>query len=115
MAKPDGFEKMIDAIDTGLFAMIPSQTTDEDRRTLLSIQRFIRKNGEYAYLEIGSHLGGTIQPHYLDPRCSLIYSIDKRPPFQPDERGRNFDYPDNSTEKMLENIGISFPGKISTR
>ena len=110
MAQSDKFEKMIEVIDTDLFAMIPSQTTDEDRRTLLSIQRSIRKNGEYAYLEIGSHLGGTIQPYYLDPRCSLIYSIDKRPAFQPDERGRDFDYPDNSTERMLTNIERYFPG-----
>jgi len=110
MAEPDRFEKRIEGIDTDLFAMISSQTTDDDRRTLLSIQRSIRKNGEYAYMEIGSHLGGTIQPHYLDPRCSLIYSIDKRPRFQPDERGCNFEYPDNSTERMLDYIEKSFPG-----
>lgn len=69
----------------------------------------MRGSGDYTYLEIGSHLGGTIQPHYVDPRCKLIYSIDKRPALQPDERGRNFEYAANSTAKMLTNLNTVFP------
>jgi hypothetical protein len=55
------------------------------------------------YLEIGSHLGGTIQPHLLDHRCRLIISIDPRPQVQPDDRspGHLEEYEGNSTERML--------------
>jgi hypothetical protein len=58
----------------------------------------------YVYLEIGSHLGGSIQSHLLDPRCRRIYSIDKRPAQQPDDRGPVFHYEGNSTDRMLNNL-----------
>ncbi|MCK4537185.1 MAG: class I SAM-dependent methyltransferase [Candidatus Krumholzibacteria bacterium] len=73
------------------------------------LQDCVRSSGEYMYLEIGSHLGGTIQPHFIDPACKLIYSIDKRPESQPDERGRSCHYTDNSTERMLSNLSHAFP------
>ncbi|KXK01454.1 MAG: hypothetical protein UZ17_ACD001001678 [Acidobacteria bacterium OLB17] len=69
----------------------------------------------YVYLEIGSHLGGSILPHLRDDLCSKIYSIDKRPLIQPDERGVNFGYPENSTERMLELLAkVSPTDKIHT-
>lgn len=83
-------DERIRSRDIGLFAAIPSQTTDDDKRALLLLQDCVRDHGEYVYLEIGSHLGGTIQPYVVDPVCKLVYSIDKRPDFQPDERGRFF-------------------------
>lgn len=62
-----------------------------------------RARGQSVYLEIGSHLGGSLQPHLLDERCVRAYSIDPRPRQQPDERapGHVAVYADNSTEGML--------------
>jgi hypothetical protein len=97
------FETNIRSLDIGFFSHIASQTTDADKRGLLAIQRTIRSFlPQYVYLEIGSHLGGTIQPHLLDPKCSRIYSIDSRPSSQPDARGVEQVYTDNSTQRMLE-------------
>ncbi|HEV7699968.1 MAG TPA: class I SAM-dependent methyltransferase [Pyrinomonadaceae bacterium] len=101
----DPFETAIRDLDRGLFAKIASQSTDNDKRSLLACQLAVREfRSSYRYLEIGSYLGGSIQPHLLDPRCRQIYSIDKRPPVQPDERGIDFVYADNSTARMLENL-----------
>jgi hypothetical protein len=109
---PD-IERQLDALDVGVFAKIHSQTTDEEKRSLLALQRGVRGAlGRYVYLEIGSHLGGSIQPHLLDPRCELIYSIDKRPRTQPDERGETFTYDGNSTERMLDELGRVAPGGL---
>lgn len=94
----------IDKLDIGLFDGIRSYTTPGDRRSLLAVQRAIaRKHKEYVYLEIGSHLGGSLQPHLADDRCKRIYSIDPRPSQQPDDRSPGFTdyYKDNSTERML--------------
>lgn len=62
------------------------------------------RRGSFVYLEIGSHLGGSIQPYLLDERCRAIISIDKRPAQQPDMRGESYEYPGNSTNRMLENL-----------
>lgn len=92
----------IEGLDISLYSQIQSQTTDADKRSLLAAQVCTRECVDrYVYLEIGSHLGGSIQPHLLDPKCRKIYSIDKRPPAQPDERGPTYEYLDNSTERML--------------
>ncbi len=95
--------------DVSIFEHIVSQTNSDDRRSLLLIQQALRKKGSYVYLEIGSHLGGTIQPHYADTKCKRIYSIDKRPLSQPDERGERYAYPENSTQTMRENLVRAFP------
>lgn len=105
MATTFAFAEAIEKLDLKLFEKIPSQTTDHDKRSLLSCQLAVRKLlPEYSYLEIGSHLGGSLQPYLLDPNCSRIYSIDKRPLFQPDERGIDYRYDNNSTERMLQNL-----------
>jgi hypothetical protein len=94
----------IDALDISVFEAIPSQTSDGDRRSLLAIQRITaRKHGEFNYLEIGSHLGGSIQSYLLDERCKRIYSIDPRPKQQPDDRSPGYVayYQDNSSGRML--------------
>ncbi len=98
-------EDRIEGLDLRLFERIPSQTSQGCRKSLLAVQRAVRRRGEYVYLEIGSHLGGSLQPHVLDPRCKRIYSIDPRPAVQPDNRGTEYVYADNSTERMLENLG----------
>jgi hypothetical protein len=94
----------IDALDTGLFDSIETQSSAGDRRAWLAIQRAVRRPSGYNYLEIGSHLGGSIQQHLPDPLCRGIVSIDKRPAYQPDDRGTVFHYEGNSTARMLENL-----------
>ncbi|MEE8458927.1 MAG: class I SAM-dependent methyltransferase [Phycisphaerales bacterium] len=103
----------VDALDVTLFDRIGSQTTADDRRSLLAVQRAVARHfGAYTYLEIGSHLGGSIQPHLLDPRCRRIYSIDPRPLRQPDDRGFVCHYPDNATASMLENLRAIAPDRV---
>ena len=100
-----GFEERLEKLDISLFAKIASQTTDRDKRSLLACQLAVRSlRPSYTYLEIGSHLGGSLQPYLLDAKCGHIYSIDKRPPAQPDERGITYEYHNNSTQRMLDNL-----------
>jgi hypothetical protein len=111
----DPIEK-IDKLDISIFNFIHSQSKDGDKRSLLAVQRATAKmNNAYAYLEIGSHLGGSIQSHLVDARCKAIYSIDPRPLQQPDDRaeGHMAYYVDNSTERMLSNLAGIKQGDIS--
>jgi len=96
------FEQLITNLDLKLFEKIESQSVDEDKKSLLACQFAARElKPNYNYLEIGSYLGGSIQPHLLDEKCSKIYSIDKRPHTQPDSRGVDYVYLNNSTARML--------------
>jgi hypothetical protein len=95
----------LDSLDTSIFDLIPTQTTKADRHSLLAVQHLVAKHfGSYTYLEIGSHLGGSIVPHLVDARCSKIYSIDLRPESQPDNDGRVYQYPGNTSRRMLPNL-----------
>jgi hypothetical protein len=96
-------------LDTSLFRPIESQTTEPDRQSLLALHAAIAERGPFDYLEIGSHLGGSLQAMVADPRCRSIVSIDTRPLSQPDDRGDAAAYPDNSTNRMLELLS-SLPG-----
>src|SRR5215210_9559817 len=99
------FEKQISNLDLKLFEKINSQSTDDDKKSLLACQFAVRElKPDYNYLEIGSYLGGSIQPHLLDEKCAKIYSIDKRPKQQPDQRGIDYVYQNNSTARMLEQL-----------
>lgn len=99
----------ITAFDTAVFT-IETQTSHRDRVALLRIQSLVRRvRGRYAYLEIGSHLGGTLLPHLLDPTCESVHSVDPRPPCQPDERGQVFYYVDNATARMREQLASEVP------
>ncbi len=102
-------EDRIESLDVTLFGPIPSETSREDRHSLLSVQKSLRHRKEYVYLEIGSHLGGSLQVHFADPKCRLIYSIDKRPASQPDERGIDYPYPENSTRRMITRLQSAYP------
>jgi predicted O-methyltransferase YrrM len=112
------FERAIADLDLKLFSKIDSQSTEHDKQSFLAIQHAVRGlRPGYKYLEIGSYLGGSIQPHLLDDQCSRIYSIDKRPEKQPDERGFDYTYLNNSTERMLEKlrtVAADKMGKIVT-
>lgn len=107
------FEHLLSNLDLRLFEKIPSQSTDEDRKSFLSVQLAVRELvPNYNYLEIGSYLGGSIQPHLLDEKCARIYSIDKRPEQQPDERGIDYVYQNNSTARMLEHLKKVAPDRL---
>ena len=108
--------RQIDNLDISLFDAIPSQTSVQDRRSLLAVQRSTaRKHQEFVYLEIGSHLGGSIQPYLVDHRCKKIISIDPRPFQQPDDRSPGYiaTYENNSTEHMLKLLGEIDPPALS--
>jgi len=107
------FEQSINNLDLKLFEKISSQSSVHDKESLLACQLATRELVEsYTYLEIGSYLGGSIQPHLQDPRCARIYSIDKRPLVQPDERGLDYTYLNNSTARMLENLKGVAPERV---
>src|SRR5215213_10018907 len=99
------FDQAIAALDLKLFEKIDSQSTEHDKQSMLALQNAVRQmRPGYKYLEIGSYLGGSIQPHLLDDKCAHIYSLDKRPLKQPDARGFDYTYLNNSTERMLEKL-----------
>jgi hypothetical protein len=110
-------EAKIDSLDISLFEVVPSQTSPGDRRSLLAIQRAVARHfGKYRYLEIGSYLGGTLQPHLLDSRCDDIQSIDLRPDGSPDDReaGCSISYRDNSEQHMLALLRV-IPGADTSK
>ncbi len=110
------FEQLISRLDLKIYEKIKTQLTDDDKQTLLGCQFAVRNLlPKYNYLEIGSYLGGSIQPHLLDEKCARVYSIDKRPLRQPDERGVDYIYLNNSTARMLELLSEIAPtNKITT-
>src|SRR5919204_195605 len=104
-----GFEDALRALDTSLFEHVRSQTTELDRISLLALHNACREvHGRFAYLEIGSHLGGSLQVLVADQRCTSITSIDSRPESAPDVRGVS-SYPGNATARMLERLA-AVPG-----
>jgi hypothetical protein len=111
----DDFTARLHRSDRGLFAAIPAQLEDGDKATLLALQRAVRSTGDgYVYLEIGSYLGGSLQPHVADPRCMRIYSIDKRTSAPPDDRQNRQTYPQNTTGLMLRGLA-RIPGADTGR
>jgi hypothetical protein len=97
-------EQQLGNLDVGLFRHVVSQCTAEDQRSLLALQCAVRKaKPAYTYLEIGSYMGGSLQPYVVDPKCEKIFSIDPRPRNLPDSRGQQA-YADNSTEAMLKGL-----------
>jgi hypothetical protein len=112
-AAESDFTRRLDALDVSLFDAVATQSSDDDRRAWLAVQRAVRSPSGYVYLEIGSHLGGSIQQHLLDPWCRAIVSIDKRPLSQPDDRGIEFRYDGNSTACMLEHLRRVAPDALA--
>lgn len=92
-------------LPVSVYDSVEAALTANDRRSILALQSALRQRvRDYAYLEIGSHLGGSLQPFLSDERCVVAYSIDLRPSVQPDERGIPDRYPGNSTERMLTTL-----------
>jgi len=100
------FDTEISRLDLDLYSKIDSETTSADKKSLLAIQNAVRNSKEsFVYLEIGSFLGGSIQPYLLDSKCKKIFSIDKRPEIQADERYlEGWKYSQNTTQGMLDNL-----------
>lgn len=99
-------DRRLESLDLDLLSAIPSETTEFDRLSLLALHLACRDvHGTFGWLEIGSHLGGSLQALIRDPSCVRLDSIDPRPPAQDDERGERYAYPDNSTRRMLELLG----------
>ena len=108
-------DDQLEALDVELLATIPSQTTEFDRRSLLALHVAARRvYGRFGWLEIGSHLGGSLQALVRDPACTRIDSIDPRPDAQDDQRGERYAYPQNSTRRMLDNLA-ALPGADVTK
>lgn len=109
----DEFERQLASLDMGLFGYVPSETSPRDRKSLLALYNACGECfSEYSYLEIGSHLGGTLQVLLRDERCKEIISIDPRPQDMPDDRGRRFAYPGNTTERMLHHLRAVPGGRL---
>ena len=90
----------IEALDPELFEYVEAQTFVSDRRALLALHSAVAATWEaFAYLEIGSYLGGSLQVLVRDPRCRRIISIDPRLDAPPDKRGE-ISYEGNTTERM---------------
>lgn len=106
----------VDALDISIFC-IPTAATENDRRSLLRIQRCVRDK-PYCYLEVGSELGGSLVPHLVDPHCTSVFSIDLRVSSQADERAETFYYPADGEEAMIaalaENLGEESLSKLKT-
>lgn len=101
-------------LDSSVFDAVSTQLFPDDRRSILAIQELVAERfGTYSYLEVGSFLGGSLQPHLIDDRCVAVYSIDPRPPRQPDERGERFAYPDNTTQRMLDTLRPHYGDRLS--
>lgn len=99
------FADRIAALDTQLFDHIESQTSEDDRKSLLAVHSSVAaRTDPFSYLEIGSHLGGTLQVVIADPRCTRVVSIDPRPPWQPDDRPElnGWEYPDKQHQADAE-------------
>lgn len=95
--------------DISAFDAVPTQLLEADKRSVLAVREVLgRTCGNYAYLEVGSHLGGSLQPFLLDARCTVLYSVDPRPLRQPDERGEAFLYRGNSTQHMLDTLAPAY-------
>lgn len=103
----NNFAELLADLDLSLFEKIHSQTTPNDKKSLLAVQNAV---GEllpsFTYLEIGSYVGGSLQPYLLDPKCEKIFSIDKRPVAAADERGIEQIYSNNTTAYMLNNLRL---------
>lgn len=99
----------LDGLDIRIFQKVESQTTGQDQRSLLKLQRIVSGTiAGYTYLEIGSYLGGTLHPHLLDPNCKQAISIDIRVSRQRNNwPGPTFvRYDSDNENKMLERFRL---------
>lgn len=106
-------DSLINNLDLKLFENISSLSSPNDKTSFLACQKAVRELlPEYIYLEIGSYMGGSLQPYVMDERCRRIFSIDKRPPTSPDESGFDAKYAGNTTAAMIEGLKKNSPEGI---
>jgi hypothetical protein len=99
----ESLSNRVDRLDMSVFDYIePAGASDGDRRSLLALHAALATRGEFRYLEVGSYHGASLQSFVADSRCCSIVSIDRRDAVSPDERPWKIEYPDNTTERMLE-------------
>jgi hypothetical protein len=109
-----------DLLDSIFSDAVPTLLAEGDRKTLVVLRDVVAERyGSYSYLEIGSYLGGSLQPHLLDARCSAVFSIDLRPKFSADIRSAaGLNYKQNTVEAMrrllAEAHGAAILGKLHT-
>src|SRR4051794_29812804 len=88
------FGDRVDRLDESLVAQISTGgTSAADRRSLLALHAAIATRGDFAYLEVGSYHGASLQSFITDPRCRRIVSIDRRDEAPPDTRAEAPQYP----------------------
>lgn len=93
----------IAALDVDLFSFVPMQGLESDARALLALHIAVAAARTlFAYLEIGSFRGGSLQALVADERCSRVMSIDPRTAETPDETRGTYTYDENTTARMLE-------------
>jgi hypothetical protein len=93
----------LDELDTRLFDAVEAQLTPSDRRALLGLHAAAADvHGSFAYLEVGSYRGGSLQVLMRDPRCVSVMSIDPRTSETPDSARGTYTYEDNTTAHMRE-------------
>ena len=73
-------------------------------RVLIRVQEIVSARGPYDYVEVGSFMGRSLQPHIQDADCRRAVSIDLRPDVTPDERGALDDYEGITAEGMIEGL-----------
>lgn len=73
-------------------------------RVLIRVQELVSARGPYDYVEVGSYLGRSLQPHLQDDDCKRAVSIDLRPDLTPDERGALDDYQDITADDMIAGL-----------
>jgi hypothetical protein len=91
-------------LDISLFDMVgPAWTSPGDVTSLLALHAVLAERGDFAFVEIGSYLGRSLQAALADPRCVKVTSIDRRDEVSPDERGP-YEYKNNTTANMLAHL-----------
>lgn len=76
----------IEALDETLFDGVEAQMIYRDKRALLALHgAMAARRTPFAYLEIGSYRGGSLQVLVRDPRCDCVMSIDPRTGQTPDD------------------------------
>ena len=69
----------INEFDEDLFSTVEAQLMGWDKRSLLALHAAVAAaRAPFAYLEIGSFRGGSLQVLIRDPRCVCVMSIDTR-------------------------------------
>jgi len=100
---------MIETLDIAVF-QVETHSTLNDRASFLRVQTLARSVfSRYIYLEVGSHIGGSLFPHLIDPACEAAVSVDPRPAALPDERAELIHYPQNSTARMIAVLSERLP------